>query len=234
MTNKRVAIVTASSRGIGAACARALHESEYKLVLMSRSDDIFPLANELDARPLQGSVDSDEDLNRLVNFTFEKYGRIDAVICNTGHPPKGELLDLNDDDWVEGMNLVLLNVIRICKYVTPIMSKSGGGSIVTISSFSAKEPSLKFPVSSVMRTALSSFTKMYANQYGQLGIRINNILPGYIDSYPVDAVVLEDIPLKRQGSPKDIANLASFLVSEHSKYITGQDLLVDGGLVKSI
>ena len=230
----KVAIVTAASRGMGAACARKLAKADYKLVIMSRSDDIFPLANELDARPLQGSVDKPKDIDRLVNLAYEKYGRIDAIINNTGHPPKGELLTLSDADWEVGFNLILMNVVRMCRLAAPIMKENGGGSIINISTFGAKEPSLKFPISSVIRTALSSFTKLCAEMLGPDNIRINNILPGYIDSYPTDEETINDIPLLRQGKPDEVADLALFLLSDHATYITGQNVLIDGGLVKSI
>ncbi len=231
---KKVAIVTAASKGIGAACARKFAESGYKLVIMARSEAIFDLADELDARPIQGSVGKVSDLQRLVDLAHEKYGRVDTVICNTGHPPKGELLKLQDADWETGMNLVLMNVIRLARMVTPFMQESGSGSFVNISTFGAKEPSAAFPVSSVMRTALGSFTKLYATEFGRFNIRMNSILPGFIDSYPATDETIKTIPLFRQGTPEEVAELALFLASGKSSYITGQNFLIDGGLTKSI
>lgn len=231
---KKVILVTAASRGIGKACAEALAGDQHKLILMSRSDDLFPLADRLDARPIKGSVDSAQDIERVVGFTYEKYGRIDAVINNTGHASKGKLIDLSDEDWKGGLDLLLLNVIRMSRMVTPIMKNQGGGSIVNISTFAAKEPSLDFPVSSVMRAALSNYTKLFAGEYGAHKIRMNNVLPGYIDSYPADLKTIEQIPLLRQGKPSEVADLVKYLALDNSSYITGQDFIIDGGLTRSI
>lgn len=230
---KKVILVTAASRGIGKACAEALADDHHKLILMSRSDDLFPLADRLDARPIKGSVDSAQDIERVIGFTYEKYGRIDVVINNTGHAAKGKLIDLTDGDWKAGLDLLLLNVIRMSRMVTPIMKNQGGGSIVNISTFAAKEPSLDFPVSSVMRAALSNYAKLFAKEYGAHKIRMNNVLPGYIDSYPADLKTIEQIPLLRQGTPGEIADLVKYLALDNSSYITGQDFIIDGGFTRS-
>ncbi len=228
----KVAIVTAASKGMGAAISRKLYSEGYQLALMSRSESVVTLANEMEAFSMQGSTDNPEDLRSLVEVCLMKYGRIDAVVCNTGHPPKGKLLELTDEDWLAGFNLALMNVIRMSRLVVPKMKE--GGSIVNISTFGAKEPSLSFPISSVARTALSSYTKLFSNEFGSSNIRMNNVLPGFIDSYPADQETIDTIPMLRQGTPQEVAELVSFLVSDKSSYITGQDFLIDGGLVKSI
>lgn len=229
----RVAIVTAASKGMGLACTELLAKEGYQLAVLSRSTEIHELADRIGGIAVQGSTDNQEDLQRLVDATMETYGQIDVVVNNTGHPPKGELLELTDEDWKAGFDLALMNVVRMSRLVTPYMENSGG-SIINISTFGAKEPSLSFPISSVARTALSAFTKMYANKYGEAGIRMNNILPGFIDSYPATQEIIDQIPLLRQGTPAEVAELALFLSGEKSNYITGQDFLIDGGLVKSI
>ena len=234
MKNQRVAIITAASKGIGAACARRLASDGYKLVLMSRSYDLFSFCDQLNARPIMGSVENEKDLERLVNFTYEKYGRIDAVICNSGHAPKGSLLSLKDNDWQKGVDLLMMPIIRLARAIGPIMARQKNGSFVNISTFGAKEPSLNFPVSSVIRSAISSYCKLFASELGADNVRMNNILPGYINSYPADENTINSIPMLRQGSPEEVAELASFLISEKSAYITGQDFLIDGGLTKSI
>ncbi len=228
----QVAIITAASKGMGLACTEKLASEGYQLAILSRSSEIHDLASKHGGIAVQGSTDNTEDLARLVDATLETYGQIDVVINNTGHPPKGELLDLTDEQWQEGFNLALMNVVRMSRLVAPHMSS--GGSIVNISTFGAKEPSLSFPISSVARTALSAFTKLFATRYGDAGIRMNNILPGFIDSYPADQEIINQIPMLRQGTPDEVAELALFLASDKSEYITGQDFLIDGGLVKSI
>ena len=228
----QVAIITAASRGMGLACTEKLAEEGYQLAILSRSSEIHDLAGKFGGIAVQGSTDNVEDLTRLVDATLETYGQIDVVINNTGHPPKGGLLELTDEQWQAGINLALMNVVRMSRLVTSHMN--GGGSIINISTFGAKEPSLNFPISSVARTALSAYTKMFATKYGEAGIRMNNILPGFIDSYKADQETINQIPMLRQGTPEEVANLVLFLASDQSEYITGQDFLIDGGLVKSI
>ncbi len=227
----KVAIVTAASKGMGAASARALAQAGYRLVVMSRTEAIYDIADELSARPLMGSVEKPEDLQRAVDLAYEKYGRIDAVVSNTGHSAKGELLEIPDQDWAKGFELLLMNVIRISRMVVPIMQEQGGGSLVNISTFAAQDPSSKFPVSSVARASLTAFCKLFAREYGAFNIRMNNVLPGYISSYPADEETINTIPMLRQGKPAEVAEMVAFLVSDKSSYVTGQDILIDGGLV---
>ncbi|ELR72693.1 3-oxoacyl-[acyl-carrier protein] reductase [Fulvivirga imtechensis AK7] len=182
--SNRVAIITAAGKGMGAACARELSQQGYQVALMSRSESSLELAQELGGLGVQGSVTEKDDLKKLVNATLGKFGRIDAVVNNTGHPAKGKLLELGEEDWHQGLNLVVLNVAKMAQLVTPVMQKQGGGAFVNISTFAAYEPSPSFPISSVLRAALGSYAKLYADQYAKDNIRMNNLLPGFIDSYP--------------------------------------------------
>lgn len=230
----KVAIVTAASRGMGAACARELAARGYRLALLARSDDVHDLARELDALAVTGSVTEEADLGRLVQATLDHYGRLDAVVNNTGHAAKGELLTLTDEDWRAGLDLLLLNVVRMARLVTPTLQAQRGGVLVNISSFAAVEPSLDFPVSSVVRAGLEAFTRLYAQRYAADGVRMNTLLPGKIDTYPVDEEALRDVPARRAGTAVEIAKVAAFLVSDDASYINGQSLLVDGGLVRGL
>ena len=230
----KVAIVTAASKGMGAAIARKMKSAGYELVLMSSSEQIIPIATELDAKYVQGSVTELSDLKKLVDLAIAEYGRIDVVINNTGHPPKGDLLDITDEDWQKGLELVLLNVSRMAQLVVPIMQGAGQGSIINISTYFAFEPSIAYPVSSAMRAALGSYCKMFADRYGEDNITMNNVLPGFINSYPVDGATVAKIPLKRAGTVEEIANTVAFLASEEAGYITGQNIKVDGGLGRSV
>ena len=230
----KVVVITAAGKGMGAACAKAFAEEGYKVALMSRSMESTLLAEQLGGVGIQGSVTEKADLQALVKLTMKSFGRIDVVVNNTGHPPKGKLLELTDHDWQTGADLVLMNVIKMARLVTPIMESQGGGCFVNISTFAAFEPSLSFPVSSVMRTALASFTKLYAQEYGSKNIRMNNILPGYIESYAITDEIKNEIPLGRSGSLEEIGQTAVFLASKGAGYITGENIKVDGGITKGI
>ncbi|MBL6446477.1 SDR family oxidoreductase [Fulvivirga sp. 29W222] len=219
---------------MGAACARELSHQGYKVALMSRSEDILDLAEELGGLGIQGSVTDKNDLKKLVNATLGKFGRIDAVINNTGHPAKGDLLEIPEEDWYHGLNLVLLNVAKMAQLVTPIMQKQGRGVFINISTFAAYEPSASFPVSSVLRAGLGSYMKLFADRYASDNIRMNNLLPGFINSYEVDELMLQSIPMKRAGTVDEVAKTVVFLVSDSAAYITGQNIKIDGGLTRSV
>ncbi|HEX5699334.1 MAG TPA: SDR family oxidoreductase [Rubrobacter sp.] len=231
---KKVAIVTASGSGMGAACARELAHRGYAVALMSTSGKAEALAEELGGLGLTGSVTKEADLEALVGGTLETYGRIDGVINSTGHPASGEVLKLTDGQWHEALDLVVLNVVRIARLVTPAMLGQGGGAIVNVSTFSAFEPSAAFPLSSSLRAALAGFTKLYADRYAAHGVRMNNVLPGYIESFEIDEETRGSIPMRRRGTLEEIAKTVTFLVSSDASYITGQNLRVDGGLTRSV
>jgi NAD(P)-dependent dehydrogenase (short-subunit alcohol dehydrogenase family) len=231
---ERVAIVTAAGSGMGAACARELAERGYRVALMSPSGRAEDLAEELGGFGLAGSVTKSGDLESLVGETLDRYGRIDGVVNSTGHPPSGEILDLTDAEWHETLDLVVLNVVRIARLVTPVMVGQGGGAFANISTFSAFEPSPTFPLSSSLRAALAGFAKLYSDRYAAEGIRMNNILPGYIESFEIDDETRSSIPMQRQGSLAEIAKTAAFLLSHDSGYITGQNIRVDGGMTRSV
>lgn len=232
--SEKVAIITAAGKGIGAAVANELATVGYHVSLLSNSGGALKLAEELGGIGMTGSVTDPSDLAKLVHSTLEKFGRIDAVVNNTGHPPKGELLDISDADWHLGLDMLILNVVRMARLVTPIFVKQGGGAIVNISTFSAFEPDLSFPVSSSLRSGLASFTKLYADRYAGSGIRINNILPGYMDNYPESEETLEKIPMKRYAKIQEIAKTVRFLLSDDAGYVTGQNIRADGGITRSI
>jgi NAD(P)-dependent dehydrogenase (short-subunit alcohol dehydrogenase family) len=232
--SKKVAIVTAAGKGVGAAIARELAEVGYQVSLMSNSGGAITLAQELGGIGMTGSVTEPADLKKLVDSTMETYGRIDAVVNNTGHPPKGELLEITDEDWHLGLDLLILNVVRMARLITPIFEKQGGGAIVNISTFSAFEPKPAFPVSSSLRAGLAGFTKLYADHYANAGIRMNNVLPGFMDNYPENPEIVANIPMNRHAKVQEVAKTVRFLLSSDAGYITGQNLRVDGGITHSI
>jgi len=232
--DRAVALVTAASRGIGLACARELAAGGYAVVVLARSAEVETLGRDLGGLGVVGSVTQAEDLQRLVQTALARYGRIDAVIANTGHPAKGDLLALPDTAWLEGFDLLLLSVIRLARLVTPVMERRKHGAIVNISSLWAAEPHLDAPVSSTIRGALGSFTRLYADRYAAAGIRMNCLLPGFVDTHPVSDEFRRAIPLGRVAEPVEIARAAAFLVSPAASYITGQSIRADGGLTRSV
>jgi NAD(P)-dependent dehydrogenase (short-subunit alcohol dehydrogenase family) len=230
----KVAIVTAAGSGMGATCARELAGRGYAVALMSPSGRAEALGEELGGLGLTGSVTEESDLETLVGGTLDRYGRIDGVVNSTGHPASGEVLELADGQWHEALDLVVLNVVRIARLVTPAMLRQGGGAIVNVSTVSAFEPSPAFPLSSSLRAALAGFTKLYADRYAAEGVRMNNVLAGYVESFEIDDETRGSIPMQRQGTLEEIAKTVAFLLSEDSGYITGQNIRVDGGLTRSV
>ena len=234
MASERAAIVTAAGGGIGAAVARELAAAGFRLALMSRSQAVDTLATELDGIAVRGSVTEAADLDRLVRACLDRHGRIDAVVNHTGHPPKGALLEIPDRDWHAGLDMLLLNVVRICRLVTPVMEAQGGGAIVNVSTFATFEPEPAYPVSASLRAALAGFTKLYADQYAPAGIRMNNVLPGFIDSLPHTEQNRLRVPSQRIGTMQQLARTIAFLLSDGAGYITGQNIRVDGGLTRHV
>lgn len=217
---------------MGAAIARELHSRGYRLVLMSPSGSAENLAEELGGKGLRGSTDSLADLEALVHTACSAYGRIDAVVNHTAHPPTDSILDLEDTVWESGNRSILLSVHRMARLATPFMLKQGGGAFLNITTLATFEPDANYPISCAYRAAVAAYTKMYSDKYGPHKIRMNALLPGYIDSMDHSPDVARTIPLQRIGSVMEIAKTAAFLLSEDAGYITGQNLRVDGGLTR--
>jgi len=230
----RVALLTAAGSGIGAAAARKLAAEGWQVAILSSSGKGEALAAELGGLGLTGSNRDTADLERLVQAALARWGRIDAVVNSAGHGPKGPLLEIPDADWQLGMEFYLLNVVRIARLVTPVMQRQGSGSIVNVSTYALFEPEAAFPTSGVFRAGLAAFTKLWADQYAPDGLRMNNVLPGFISSLPEKAERRARIPMGRYGTPEEVGELIAFLASSRSAYITGQNIRIDGGITRSV
>jgi NAD(P)-dependent dehydrogenase (short-subunit alcohol dehydrogenase family) len=233
----KVAIVTASSRGIGAGCARALHQRGYRLAVMSRSPAIQTIARELDALAVEGSVAKEADLARLVEATLERYGRIDAVVNNSGDPAGGEIVAISDGQWQEVFEMYFLSVVRMSRLILPAMTTQGGGAVVNISGSSALEPNLRFPVADTIRASLAAYTKLFAQSYAERNIRMNCVAPSVVFDHDPNNVrddLKREIPMRRPAQIHEVANVVAFLLSSEASYVTGETIRVDGGQSKAL
>ena len=231
---QKVALITAGGSGMGAAAAKRLAADGFAVAILSSSGKGEALAKDLGGVGVTGSNQSNDDIQRLVDAAMAKFGRIDVLVNSAGHGPRAPILDITDEDWHKGMEIYLMCVIRPVRLVTPIMAKAGGGAIVNISTAWAFEPSAMFPTSAVFRAGLASFTKVFADTYAAQNVRMNNVLPGFIDSLPGTEERRQSVPMGRYGQPEEIAAGIVFLASDGAGYITGQNLRVDGGITRSV
>ena len=234
MTVEKTALITAGGSGMGADAARRLAADGFKVGILSSSGKGEALGEELDGFGVTGSNLNPDDLSALVDGAMQRWGRIDVLVNSAGHGPKGPVLEMSDDDWHQGMEVYLMNVIRPTRLVAPIMQAQGGGAIINISTFAAFEPDPLFPTSGVFRAGLAAFSKLFADKYAADNLRMNNVLPGFIDSLPETEDRRARIPMGRYGSTEEVSSLISWLASVGGGYMTGQNLRVDGGLTRSV
>ncbi|MDR6265903.1 SDR family oxidoreductase [Roseobacter sp. N2S] len=234
MSVEKVALITAGGSGMGADAARQLAADGFKVGVLSSSGKGEALGVELGGFGVTGSNTNPDDLSALVQGAVERWGRVDALVNSAGHGPKGPVLEISDDDWHTGMEVYLMNVIRPTRLVTPIMQAQGGGTIINISTFAAFEPDPLFPTSGVFRAGLAAFTKLYSDKYAADNIRMNNVLPGFIDSLPETKDRKARIPMGRYGRAQEVSSMISLLASENGGYMTGQNIRIDGGLTRAV
>ena len=234
MTAERVALISAGGSGMGAGAARRLAADGFRVAVLSSSGKGEALASELGGVGVTGSNRSNDDLKLLVDLAMERWGRIDVLVNSAGHGPRGPVMEITDEDWHTGMEVYFLSAVRPTRLVTPIMQQQKSGSIVNISTFAAFEPDPTFPTSGVFRAGLAAWAKLFSDRYASENIRMNNVLPGFIDSLPERQEFKERIPMERYGSEDEVSATISFLASEGAGYITGQNIRVDGGITRAV
>ncbi|MBE3597443.1 MAG: SDR family oxidoreductase [Limnochordaceae bacterium] len=256
----KVAVVAAASEGLGYAAARALAKEGASLAVCSRRADAIERAarairEETGARvvAVPADVSRAADVDRFVGEIDRAFGKVDVLVNNAGGPRAGGFFDMHDGDWQTAFDLLVMSVIRMVRGIVPLMRKSGhGGSIMTLTSYSLKEPVRGLALSNTMRAALAGLSKTLADELGPEGIRVNVIVQGRFaterlreldtiraqkEGISYDEVVKRStatIPLRRYGDPEELARVIAFLASDAASYVTGAAWTIDGGLVRSL
>ncbi|MBN9222945.1 MAG: SDR family oxidoreductase [Mesorhizobium sp.] len=234
MSSDKVAVIVAGGSGMGAAAARRLAADGFKVAILSSSGKGEALAKELGGIGVTGSNQSNDDLQRLADAALKAWGRIDVLVNSGGHGPRAPILEITDEQWHTGMDVYLMNVVRPVRIVAPQMVKQKGGAIINISTAWVAEPNAMFPTSAVFRAGLAAYTKIFSNTYAADNVRMNNVLPGWIDSLPATEERRDNVPMQRYGTSEEIAATVAFLASEGAGYITGQNIRVDGGVIRAL
>jgi 3-oxoacyl-[acyl-carrier protein] reductase len=239
----RAALVCGASSGLGLATAEALaREGARVAILARRADELSREAARLGALALTGDVSDPSDLERAVETTVAELGRLDIVVWNSGGPPSGLARDVDPDSLDAAYRLLLAPAIALVRHCLPHLERSPAGRIVAITSLAALEPTPHLALSNSIRPGLTGWLKTLSREVGPQGITVNCVAPGRIDTArlaelypdgPTDAQ-LEEIALRRWGTPEEFGDVVCFLASERARYVTGQTVVVDGGLAHGL
>ena len=239
----RTAIVCGASSGMGLATAEALVDEGAHVAMFARRRDVLePEAERIGALSVRGDLTNPRDLERLVDRTLEAFGGIDILVNNGGGPPRGPAVDLDPDAVEAAVELLLLSAIRLTNLCRSHLERSGRGRVINIESSSVREPVANLVLSNAVRPGVIGWAKTLARELGPAGVTVNSIAPGRIDTariaevYP-DGPTEDDlavIPLRRLGTPREVADVVCFLASDRAAYVTGTVLPVDGGLTRSL
>ena len=255
----KVAMVAASSKGLGFGIARELAREGALVSIGARTEaDVFDaaetLAEETGSEVLANVLDAadPDSILQWVEKTNDTFGGVDLLVVNAGGPPTGKFDDFEDGDWQAAFELTLMSAVRMIRAVLPAMRTAGGGSILTITSCSVKEPIDFLLLSNVMRSGVTSLAKSLSQQLASENIRVNNLMPGRIDTDRVQSldqmnakaksISVEEIkaaneqgiPIGRYGTIEEFSRLGAFLLSDAASYITGQTIAADGGSIKTV
>ena len=251
----KVALVTAASKGMGKASAMGLAAEGARIVMCARTEsDLKTAAEEIRAKTkaevlaIPADVTKKDDVGALVDRAMKTFGGVDILVANAGGPPRGYFEEMTDEQWQGAFDVSLLSVVRLVRGVLPSMKARRWGRILTIQSVSVKQPIPELLLSNAVRPGVAGMMKTLAGQLGKDGITVNTVCPGKImtdrflggqklsglsrDEYLARAV--EDVPVRRIGTPEEFANVIVFLASERASYVTGVSVQVDGGLVRGL
>ena len=255
----RAAMVAAASKGIGFGVASALAREGCRVSICAREPGALEQARGRLLSEAPGAavasavcdVSKPEDLERWHAATVANYGHVDILVTNTGGPPAAKFLDLSEEQWQRGIELTLMNVVRLSRLVLPGMRERRWGRIIHLTSLAAKLPMALLTISSTLRAGLSALTKTMSNEFSKDGVLINAVLPGHVLTdrqielneirSKQEGVSLEEyanrtvrsIPIGRYGEPREIGDVVAFLASERAGYLTGTSIAVDGGIIPS-
>lgn len=243
---EKVAIVTGASRGVGKAIAHALAAEGCRLSIVARGRKALEeTADELSSSGAETlAIVADlmvaQDINRIVQSTMDRYGRIDILVHNAGGAKGQNIFDTSDEDWEEALTLNVLALARLAKLVAPVMSQQGEGRIITISSIFGRESGGRTAYNA-LKAALISLTKSLARQFAPNNILVNSVAPGSLlfpgsswdrrlqaDPERIAAFVKSDLPLGRFGKPEEVAAMVTFLASRQASLVSGACIQVDG------
>jgi 3-oxoacyl-[acyl-carrier protein] reductase len=239
----RTAIVCGASQGIGLAVAEALAAEGANVAMFARRREVLEReAERVGGLAVRGDVTNPQDCERLVRRTVEAFGGVDILVNNSGGPPRGPTLEVDEEALEAAVGLLLLSAVRMTNLCLRHLRRSDGGRIVNIASSSVREPTENLALSNAVRPGVIGWAKSLARELGPDGITVNNIAVGRIDTERLAetfrqrsrADSMNEIPLKRFGSPRELADVVCFLASGRASYVTGATIPVDGGLTRGL
>ena len=239
----RTAIVTGASSGLGLASAEALAAEGANVTLVGRRRDLLEReAERIGGLAVRGDVTAPRDLERAVETTLEAFGGLDVLVWNSGGPPPGGALDVTPESLEQALELMLQPAVRLVHLCLPHLERSVGGRIIAITSLAAKEPTRHLALSNAFRPALTGWLKTLAGEVGPHGITVNCVAPGRIATARLEQLYpggptesdLAEIPLRRWGEPREFGDVVCFLAGDRARYVTGQTVVVDGGLQRAL